>query len=423
MKKNKFLLFLFIITTLSCSTEENPDPEVTNSPPENFELFKIENNKLDVKLNPVLSWSEAIDPDGDAVSYSVLIDRNSEPSTIVAQNINSNSYTIEEPLQKCTTYYWQIIAEDSNGYTTKSEIFKFETYAINFENVVVSSVADFSSRAGHSTSAFKNQLWVIGGDIGALFKTNSVWASNNGVDWENINSTPPFEARSEHSALVFKDKIWIIAGRGSGNSDDIDRNDVWNTENGVEWTEVSSSADFSKRFGQGAVVFQNKMWIVGGFDGEYLNDVWSSEDGKNWNQITASTAFSGRVSHSLLVLNDKLWLIGGRDAEGSRKNDVWSSEDGINWIEVISNAPFTPRSLHGSIAFCDKLWVIGGASGSDWRNDVWYSEDGEKWNQVEEEIPFIGRHSHTVTWFKDNLWIIGGLGSDYNLKNDVIAIQ
>ncbi len=423
MKKNKSLLLLFIVTILSCSTEENPSNEIPNSPPENFNLLKVENKKSDVALNPILSWSESIDPDGDAVSYSVLIDKNSEPLTIIAQNIDSNSFTVQESLKKCTTYYWQIIAKDSNGSTTKSEIFEFETYAINFNNITVSTVADFSSRKGHSTSAFKDQLWVIGGDIGALNKTNTVWVSNNGINWEKISNTPPFEARSEHSALVFKDKIWIIGGRTSGSSDNIDRNDVWNTENGVDWSEVTNSANFSKRFGQGAVVFKNKMWIVGGFDGEYRNDVWSSENGNIWTQVTASAAFSGRVSHSIIVLNNKLWVIGGRDSEGNRKNDVWSSEDGITWNEVTSNAPFTSRSLHGSIAFCNKLWIIGGASGSDWRNDVWFSEDGENWNQVEEEIPFIGRHSHTVTSFKDNLWIIGGLGSDYKLKNDVIAVQ
>ncbi|MGY5847132.1 Kelch repeat-containing protein [Salegentibacter sp. HM20] len=421
--KNRLLLTLALIAINACSTEENPGNEVVNFPPEDFNLLKVENKKLEVALNPELSWSEAIDPDGDAVNYSVLIDESNPPSRAIVENINSNSFTVEEPLQNCKTYYWQVIATDSNGNQTKSEIFEFQTYAINFENFTVSNDAAFSGRRGHSTSVFKDRLWIVGGDVGALQKTNSVWSSNNGFVWEEINDAPAFESRSDHSALVFKDKLWIIAGRVSGNSENIDRNDVWNTKNGVEWTEVTNSSNFSKRFGQGVVVFQNKMWMVGGFDGEYLNDVWSSEDGKNWNQIAASTPFSGRVSHSLTILNNKLWLIGGRDAEGNRKNDVWSSEDGINWNEVTNNAPFTPRSLHGSVAFCDKLWVIGGASGPDWRNDVWYSEDGEVWSQIEDEIPFIGRHSHTVTWFKDNLWIIGGLGSDYNLKNDVIAIQ
>ncbi len=423
MTIKKIITLLLITLTFSCSTEENPKENITNSPPESFSLLKVENKKSNVTLNPTLTWSEAVDPDDDTVSYSVLIDENSEPSTVISQNLNSNNFTLQEPLQKCTTYYWQIIAKDSNGSTTKSEIFQFDTYAVDFENVAISGVAEFSRRKGHSTSVFYDQLWIIGGDIGALNKTNTVWSSNDGTNWEQLNENIPFEARSEHSALIFKDQMWIIAGRTSGNSGIIDRNDVWKTENGADWAEVTNSADFSKRFGQGAVVFKNKMWIVGGFDGEYKNDVWSSEDGNTWTQVTSMAAFSGRVSHSLLVLNNKLWVIGGRDSAGNRKNDVWSSEDGMTWNEVTTNAPFKARSLHASVVFCNKLWIIGGASGSDWRNDVWFSEDGENWSLVEEEIPFIGRHSHTATTFKDYLWIIGGLGNDFNLKNDVIAVQ
>lgn len=423
MKLKKLIILILITFNFSCSTEENTQEEIANSSPESFSLLNIEDKKLDVSLNPTLSWSEAIDPDDDSVSYSVLIDQNSEPSTVVANNINSTFFTLQEPLQKCTTYYWKIIAKDSNGSTTNSEIFQFDTYAVDFENVTISTIADFASRKGHSTSVFKDLLWIIGGDVGALNKTNTVWSSSDGINWEKLNENQPFEARSEHSALIFNDKMWIIGGRTSGSSDNIDRNDVWNTENGEDWTEVTNSAGFSKRFGQGAVVFKNKMWIVGGFDGKYKNDVWSSEDGNVWTQVSASAEFSGRVSHSLLVLNNKLWVIGGSDSEGIRKNDVWSSEDGITWDEVTNSAPFKARSLHGSVAFCEKLWIIGGASGSDWRNDVWFSEDGANWSQVEEDIPFNGRHSHTVTTFKDNLWIIGGLGNDFNLKNDVIAVK
>ena len=42
-----------------------------------------------------------------------------------------------------------------------------------------------------------------------------------------------------------------------------------------------------------------------------------------------NTDFYPRDSHHVVVHNNRLWLIGGYD--GAQKNDVWRSEDGVNW--------------------------------------------------------------------------------------------
>ena len=74
----------------------------------------------------------------------------------------------------------------------------------------------------------------------------------------------------------------------------------------------------------------NRLWLVGGFDGgARQNDVWWSQDGKDWTEVTGSADFSPRNAHRVVAHNDKLWVIGGWD--GTLKNDVWQSEDGENW--------------------------------------------------------------------------------------------
>ena len=56
--------------------------------------------------------------------------------------------------------------------------------------------------------------------------------------------------------------MWLIAGTdGSTN-----KNDVWNSTDGVTWTVVTSSASFSARENHASLVFDNKMWVTGGFD-------------------------------------------------------------------------------------------------------------------------------------------------------------
>lgn len=70
-----------------------------------------------------LSWQGA-DVDNDIVSYDVLFDTVTPPVqstgnvTTTQQVVNTNSGT---------TYYWQINTNDSEGNTSKSQIFRFNT--------------------------------------------------------------------------------------------------------------------------------------------------------------------------------------------------------------------------------------------------------------------------------------------------------
>jgi hypothetical protein len=53
--------------------------------------------------------------------------------------------------------------------------------------------------------------------------------------------------------------------------------------------------------------------------------------GANWIEATTSAGWSARYGHQSLVYDEKLWIMGGlsTDANGGPKNDVWSSSDGI----------------------------------------------------------------------------------------------
>ena len=54
--------------------------------------------------------------------------------------------------------------------------------------------------------------------------------------------------------------------------------------------------------------------------------------------VTAAAAFSGRSSHTTAVFDNKMWVIGGFD--DSNKNDVWYSADGLPM------RPLFPKELH-----------------------------------------------------------------------------
>ena len=67
------------------------------------------------------------------------------------------------------------------------------------------------------------------------------------------------------------------------------------------------------RWNHSSLVYDNKMWVLGGYDSvNRFNDVWDSTNGINWSQTTASANWPARRYHASLVYNNKMW--------GARRN-------------------------------------------------------------------------------------------------------
>ena len=55
-------------------------------------------------------------------------------------------------------------------------------------------------------------------------------------------------------------------------------NDVWSSsDGGVNWVEVTTGADWSARYGFELIFYNSKIYVMGGFNGNYVNDIWSWE--------------------------------------------------------------------------------------------------------------------------------------------------
>ncbi len=78
------------------------------------------------------------------------------------------------------------------------------------------------------------------------------------------------------------------------------------------------------------------MYVFGG--GNYVpkyhgvNDVWCSEDGEHWTQLTEHAGWSPRLWFSSVVYRDHIWMLGGWSNNPSKNwGDVWYSKDGKDW--------------------------------------------------------------------------------------------
>jgi hypothetical protein len=228
--------------------------------------------------------------------------------------------------------------------------------------------------------------------------------------WTEATSAATFSGRCGHSSVVFNNKMWIIGGY---DTNFVLKNDVWYSIDGIIWTEATSAAAFSTRSNHTSVVYDDKMWVIGG-NGDNDNvyhDVWYSTDGVTWTRATSSAAFGSRTSHTSVVYDSKMWVIGGNSST-TLLNDVWYSTDGITWTEATSATAFCIRHCHTSVVYNNKMWVIGGYYSSRTENkdlnDVWYSTDGVTWTAATSAVAFSARSSHTSVVYDNKICVIGG---------------
>lgn len=204
------------------------------------------------------------------------------------------------------------------------------------------------------------------------------------------------------------------------------------------WVKIAQKAAFAPRDGAGALVYQGKMWLIGGWSPKDKvhfpricnNEVWCSTDGAHWDLVKPNTFgddsfdrladWEGRHTAGYAIHDGKMWIVGGDKNQGHYQRDVWSSTDGVTWSEASRNAPWAPRVLHHTVAFKGRIWVLGGqtiprfATSQDeetvFYNDVWWTTDGARWTRVAPQEPWwtprgmIGGGAV----FQDRMWLLGG---------------
>jgi hypothetical protein len=188
------------------------------------------------------------------------------------------------------------------------------------------------------------------------------------VTWTEATADAPWSARFSHSSVVFNNRIWVIGGYADGGS----RNDVWSSADGVTWTQATGRAPWAGRGGHTSVVFDNRLWVIGGNRSIwFFNDVWFSADGGTWTQATGPAPWSARIGHTSVVFDNRAWVIGGND--GIHRNDVWSfgapsvptaSVSGYRY--VIDSSPDTIPSAAASFSASRDISVPCNAPGEHW---------------------------------------------------------
>ena len=239
------------------------------------------------------------------------------------------------------------------------------------------------------TTVFDGKMWLMGGWYNGRLKdhsaSNEVWSSTDGKEWTQATAKAAWTPRIAGGLVAFKGKMWLLGGTEDyyfGDDKSL-KNDVWFTENGKDWKQATANAGWSPRAYHQAVVHGGKMWVLGG--GNYVptyhakNDVWSSEDGINWKPVTEKAPWHERLWFSSVVYRDRIWVLGGWSKVPDQNwGDVWYSKDGKDWTEYKPAVRWKERHEHSAYVWKDKIWIAGGHA-KPLSNEVWSLDVPQEW--------------------------------------------
>lgn len=137
-------------------------------------------------------------------------------------------------------------------------------------------------RSKHTVVAYKDAIYVFGGDNGKNMLNDLIRFDVKDKSWGRAFSTgnPPI-ARYHHSAVVHETSMFVFGGYTGdihSNSNLANKNDLFEykfqTGQWVDWKFIGKTP--VPRSAHGAAVYDNKLWIYAGYDGNArLNDMWT----------------------------------------------------------------------------------------------------------------------------------------------------
>lgn len=275
-------------------------------------------------------------------------------------------------------------------------------------------------------------VFVMGDQMVAM--NNGTWISRDGRNWSRTELPESGLNSAYQKYVLFNGAIYAL-GKLDGNYERFSISTrILRTRDLKTWETMADSSNLPQRIFYGAVVFQNKIWMTGGFDGKrYYNDVWNSADGVNWKRVAESASWSPRDT-SLAVFQNKLWLLGGGLIDGDKtkwanpnsERELWTSSDGVIWKLV--NATLKRKWRGTPVVFDDKLWLVGANRGGGFDSASWVTADGSRWEEL--PAPWSPRGAVAAWVFQDKLFMTGGKSSHtengelkFVYSNDVWAMS
>jgi len=222
--------------------------------------------------------------------------------------------------------------------------------------------------------------------------------------------------KTEHKCIVYDNALWFVGGyNGYDYTSDMHRYDpVTNISTVVE----STGEVFSRRSALTALVWREKMYTFGGWNGfsrTWYNDLHVFHFAtKHWRVINATGDIPPkRTSHAAVINNNKMYVFGGFSGE-EYLNDLYEFDlETENWTNITNlckgDIP-APRSRFCAAVHGHCMYILGEWNKVGYFNDFYmYNFATRVWTSINNsnfKIPSISQYSLAVD--EEFLYIFGG---------------
>ena len=295
---------------------------------------------------------------------------------------------------------------------------------VGVESWRLESRGPWGAREGLMAASLGDSMYLTGGrgTYGVGF-ARDVWRSSNGTEWTIVTDSAPWDRRAYHIVIPMGGCLYLAGGQTFLTF----YNDVWKTCDGSTWELLTKEANWSARAGLGGTEHNGELVIAGGCyqDGlkrSFLGDVWSSEDGKSWKQLTSDAPWKARSGLRLVSFKEELYVIAGEVGftPDTQLGDIWRSADGgVSWKLVTASPGFSPRSGHGVVVHPSGSALILVAGWPE-LHDMWMSANGTSWVEVSKTVwqcsgsgrnDTCGKFDFWMLVHQNKLFTVGGSGS------------
>lgn len=283
-----------------------------------------------------------------------------------------------------SSYYWTKIADSSPWRKN----YNFQMFSIN------------------------DTLWV--------FHPDGNWFSLDAKEWQKSSLPNAINNHAFLDYILWDNKI-LGLGHFEGNIESFRFTPtIVETSNLKSWTSLSTNSNLPARFFYHPFIFNHAIWIIGGEDQRnQYDDIWKSNDGVNWHLEKSRLPFGKRSGSQIVELNNKLYLL---------NNDVWSSSDAVNW-ELVTSEIMKGQELFGyhAVVFDQKIWLLGCNRNGQFSSEVLYSTDGKNWES--QQAPWLPRGGIAATVHQNKIYITGGKYGgtpnhpDFRYDNDIWVME
>lgn len=254
------------------------------------------------------------------------------------------------------------------------------------------------------------------------------WQSRDGAMWTQT-PLPPSGLNSAYLGYAQHEGAAWALGLLRGNYLDFSVDPlIQRTADYAHWQSLGRATTLPQVVFYGLASFRSALWMLGGFDGtRHLADIWRSSDGVTWERV-ATAPWSPRTGAEAIVFRERLYLIGGGVIDGPQANDVWSSGDGVTWRrETRSIAPEEPFGFT-PVIFDDRIWLVGANRSGRFESGMLVSDDGAAWRA--QAAPWSARGGVAAWAHGGAMFITGGKASfthggeiEFVYSNDVWAMR